>query len=131
MESGVELINLSHGVVYAPTNISTDKRNIGRTTLSYWQIGETQQYGTARGPIYRVDFVDIDNIGPATHIKIWGIDNLDSDAVLFPVTYLSQYPQVPIYLRKFEFIDSSGELVTETNEYTIIGYKKRVIPIAW
>jgi hypothetical protein len=131
MESGVELINLSHGVDYAPTNISTDKRNIGRSTLSYWQIGETQQYGHARGPIFRVDFVDLSGVSPATHIKVWGIDNIDSDAAIFPVTYISTNPQLPVYLRKFEFTDSSGNTVAPGGNYSAIGYKKRVIPIAW
>jgi hypothetical protein len=131
MESGVELINLSHGVDYAPTNISTDKRNTGRSTLSYWQIGETEQHGFARGPVFRVDFVNLSGVSPATHIKIWGIDNLDSDAVLFPITYITNNPQVPVYLRKFEFTNSSGTPVTPAGSYTVVGYKKRVIPIAW
>ena len=36
-----------------------------------------------------------------------------------------------IYLKKFLFCDSIGDAVDPVEEYTVVGYKKRVIPLAW
>lgn len=135
LESGTELITLQAGVNYEPTFVSTDKRvSPGTsTTLGYWQIGEFQQYGFARGPVFKIEFADISGIATATHVKIWGIDNKDSDAPIYPLAYFSGMTSpaiVHVYLKQFEFCDSAGVKVTES-DYLVVGYKKRVIPIAW
>jgi hypothetical protein len=133
--SGTELINLEHGVNYAPTFVSTDKRagRTERTTIGYWQVGEDQQYGHARGPIFKIEFADLSSISTATHVKIWGIDNKDDDAPIYPIAYFTSLTSpalVEVYLKKFEFCDSDGTPVIET-DYLVVGYKKRVLPIAW
>lgn len=133
--SGTEIIALESGIDYSPTFVSTDKRagRYERTSIGYWQIGETQQYGFSKGPVFKIEFADLSNISTATHIKIWGVDNKDSDAPIYPISYFTSMTSpalVEVYLRKFEFCDSNGEPVSETN-YTVVGYKKRVIPLAW
>lgn len=133
--SGTELLTLTSGVNYEPTFVSTDKRaaKYEKTTLGYWQIGELQQYGFARGPIFKIEFVDLSSIATATHVKIWGLDNKDSDAPIYPLTYFTAMVSpaiVDVYLKKFEFCDSVGTPVVET-DYVVVGYKKRVLPLAW
>ena len=135
LESGTELITLQAEVNYEPTFISADKRVPAgtSTTLGYWQIGELQQSGFSRGPVFKIEFADISGIATATHVKIWGIDNKDNDAPIYPLTYFSGMASpamVHVYLKKFEFCDSNGVTVTES-DYLVVGYKKRVIPIAW
>lgn len=134
LESGTELITLLNNTVYSPTFVSTDKRRPSTTptTLGYWQIGETQQYGFSRGPVFKVEFVDLSDVDAgATHIKIWGVDNEDDDAPIYPITYFSNNPTVHVYLRKLLFCDSAGNAVDPVGTYTIVGYKKRVLPLAW
>ena len=137
LESGTELITLDHNVIYAPTFISTDKRRGAgeRTSVGYWQIGDTVQNGFARGPVFKVEFVDIASIGAGvTHVKIWGIDNLDDDAPIYPIAYFKNTNisnTVNVYLRKFMFCNSTGVIRNPSGAYTVVGYKKRVIPIAW
>ena len=133
--SGTELLTLESGVNYEPTSISADKRvpAYEKTTLKYWQIGELQQYGFARGPIFKIEFADLSNVATATHVKIWGIDNQDLDAPIYPITYFTAMTSpalVEVYLKKFEFCDSDGNPVSET-DYLVVGYKKRVMPLAW
>jgi hypothetical protein len=133
--SGTELINLESGVNYAPTFVSTDKRagRTGSTTVGYWQVGEDQQYGYARGPVFKIEFADLSGISTATHVKIWGIDNKDDDAPIYPITYFTSLTSpalVEVYLKKFEFCNLGGTLVPET-DYLVVGYKKRVLPLAW
>jgi hypothetical protein len=133
LESGVELIELEHNVDYTPTFVSTDKRAAGGvTTIGYYQIGDLQQYGFARGPVFKVEFVNLSSAG-ASYVKIWGIDNLDIDAPVYPITYLAadKQPVIHVYLKKFIFCDSAGNPVTPSGEYTVVGYKKRVMPMAW
>jgi hypothetical protein len=134
--SGTELIELTHNVDYSPTFVSTDRR-VGpaeKSSLGYYQIGATQQWGFARGPIFKMEVVSLTGVGSPTHMKIWGIDNLDDDAPIYPLTYFSSASAaknvIEVYLKKFIFCDSAGVLVAPTN-YTIVGYKKRVLPIAW
>lgn len=134
LESGTELITLLNNTVYSPTFISTDKRkpSYASTTIGYWQIGETQHYGFSRGPVFKVEFADLSGLDAGvTHVKIWGIDNQDNDAPIYPVGYFSTTPTVHVYLKKFLFCDSAGEEVTPVGDYLVVGYKKRVIPIAW
>lgn len=132
LESGTELIKLVAGEDYAPTKTSVDKRN-GRqlnTSLSYWQIGANAQQGFSFGPVFKIDFVDLSTIS-ATHVKIWGLQNEDDTAPVWPLTYLAKFPTVHVWLKKFEFTDSDGEVEEETGDYTVVGYKKRVYPMVW
>lgn len=131
-----ELILLAHAgsaspeVTYAPTKISTDKRATpgAATTLYKVQIGSDMQHGIANGPVFRVEFVDLSSV-TATHIKIWGIDNLTDDAPIYPKTYLVNHPILDVFLRKFEFTDSSGSPVAPGGTYTIVGHKMRGLPL--
>ena len=133
LESGIELINVEVGLNYEPTYVSTDKRVLNYpTSLGYWQVGEIQQYGFAKGPIFKLDFVDFTNVGETiTHVKIWGIENKDDSAVLFPLSYLEKFPTVHIYLKKFIFCDSDGNEIAPEGDYNIIAYKKKVMPLVW
>jgi hypothetical protein len=137
INSGTELINLMAGENYSPTFVSADRRrpSTERTTVGYWQIGDTTQHGFARGPVFKVEFVDLSGVA-ANYIKIWGVDNLDNDAPIYPITYFSDTTApwrttIEVYLQKFIFCDVNGDEVAEEGDYTIVGYKKRVIPIAW
>jgi len=134
LESGTELITLINDTVYSPTFVSTDKRrpSTAPTTVGYWQIGETQQYGFSRGPVFKLEFVDLSSVSVGvTHIKIWGVDNEDNDAPIYPITYFNDNPVIHVYLRKFLFCDAAGESVDPVGSYTVVGYKKRVLPLAW
>ena len=134
MNTGAELITLVNQLNYEPTFISTDKRAPAGapTTIGYQQIGEVQQYGFAKGPVFKVEFVDFGTVTSPTHVKIWGIDNKDSDAPIYPISYLLNFPTITVYLKKFDFCDSTGASVApDAADYTIVGYKKRGIPIAW
>lgn len=133
LNSTTELITLAAGLNYEPTFVRTDKRipPSQPTTLGYYQIGEIQQYGFAKGPIFRVEFVDLSAVA-ATYIKIWGLDNIGDTGVVYPITYLTTWkPTMDIYLKKFVFSDVNGNEVLEANDYTIVGHKKRAMPIAW
>lgn len=134
LESGTELITLLNDTVYSPTFISTDKRkpSTAPTTLGYWQIGETQQYGFSRGPVFKIEFANVDDLAVGvTHVKIWGVDNQDSDAPIYPISYISNNPIIHVYLKKFLFCDAAGEPVEPAGDYLVVGYKKRVLPLAW
>jgi hypothetical protein len=137
INSGTELITLIAGENYSPTFISTDKRKASyeKTTVGYWQIGDTIQHGFSRGPVFKVEFADLSSV-TATHIKIWGVDNLDNTAPIYPVSYFSDITSpwkttVDVYLQKFEFCDGAGNITPAGGNYTIVGYKKRVVPLAW
>ena len=134
LESGTELITLLNDTVYSPTFISTDKRqpSTAPTTLGYWQIGETQQYGFSRGPVFKIEFANVDDLAVGvTHVKIWGVDNQDNDAPIYPISYISNNPIIHVYLKKFLFCDAAGEPVEPAGDYLVVGYKKRVLPLAW
>jgi hypothetical protein len=134
LESGVELITLDHGLNYEPTFVSTDKRvpSYQKTSLGYYQVGELQQYGFAKGPIFKIELVDVASAGTGvTHIKIWGIDNLDNTAPIYPIAYFTKFPIIHVYLKKFEFCDSDGVEVVPDGEYTIVGYKKKGMLSVW
>jgi hypothetical protein len=126
-----EIINLEAGINYEPTFIRTDNRlpaNVP-TTLGYLQIGELQQYGNARGPIFRIEFADTSTI-TATHVKIWGLDNADINAPIYPIAYLQTWrPILDVYVKKFIFCDASGtEIIEDPADYAIIGYKRKTMP---
>jgi hypothetical protein len=132
LNSAIEIITLTAGVNYEPTFISTDRRrpSSAATSLGYYQIGELQQYGYAKGPIFKIEFADLSSVN-AGYMKIWGIENIDDTLVpLYDITYLKNLKLFEIYLKKFEFCDSDGVPVEETI-YTVVGHKKKVMPFNW
>jgi hypothetical protein len=142
IESATELIQLEHyssggaNVDYIPTWISTDKRGQS-TSIGYWQIGSTEQHGITYSPVYKVIFADLSSV-TATHIKVWGISNTTDDAAIFPVAFFKGSvppnhgnPILDIYLNKFEFTDSVGTVVAPGGTYSIIGCKKKSMPISY
>ena len=133
LNSAIELIKLTAGVNYEPTFISTDKRRpTGMpTSLGYYQIGEVQQYGYAKGPIFKIDFADISNVSTATHLKIWGLDNVNDDVPIYSIDYLKT-KTFEIYLKKFIFCDGDGVVIEEElTSYLVVGHKKKVMPFNW
>lgn len=129
-----EIIQLNAGVNYEPTFIRTDKRRsaLETSTLGYYQIGELAQYGNAKGPIFRVEFADTSLVATASHVKIWGLDNDDTNAPLYPISYLNTWrPILDIYVKKFIFCDSAGVEVDEEGNYTVIGYKRKTLPTVY
>jgi hypothetical protein len=129
-----ELISIEAGLNYEPTIIRTDRRRYASetTSLGQVQIGELQQYGNAKGSIFKIEFVDLSSIATATHIKIWGIQNDDTNAPLFPISYINLAKRhIDVYLKKFIFCDSDGGEVDETGNYSAIGYKKNVVPTVY
>ena len=139
--SSTELIQLEHYssgppvVDYIPTWISTDKRGHS-TSIGYWQIGSEEQHGLTYSPVYRMIFADLQVTG-ATHIKIWGISNTTDDAALFPIEYFKRSAtkscaaELDVYLNKFEFTDSLGAVVSPGGTYSIIGCKKKSMPLSY
>lgn len=136
LSSAIELITLVHDTNYAPTFVSTDKRipSPNKTSIGYWQIGELQQYGFAYGPIFRIEFVNLSAVAP-THVKIWGLENQDDTAPIYPKSYLTnatfQNHKIDIYLKKFSFCNSAGVVAPPGGEYLVVGHKKKVMPLVW
>jgi len=129
-----EIIQLNAGVNYEPTFIRTDKRRsaLETSTLGYYQIGELAQYGNAKGPIFRIEFADTSLVATASHVKIWGLDNDDTNAPLYPISYLNTWrPILDIYVKKFIFCDSAGVEIDEDGNYTVIGYKRKTLPTVY
>jgi hypothetical protein len=141
LESGTELIQLEHYssatpvVDYIPTWISTDKRGHS-TSIGYWQIGSETQHGLTYSPVYKMIFADLSAV-TATHIKIWGISNTTDDAALFPIEYFKRSAtkscasELHVFLNKFEFTNSSGVNVAPGGAYSIIGLKKKSMPLSY
>jgi len=131
-----ELILLDDGVDYSPTFVSTDKRagRSGATSIGYHQIGVDQQYGFSRGPIAKIEFVDISAV-TATHVKVWGLGNEDDDAPIYPKAYFTSATSnrniIPVYLKKFIFCNSSGVEAAAGGAYTVIGHKLKTAPLTW
>ena len=126
-----ELIKLTNGVDYSPVWISTDRRQPDptKTTMVYSQVGgptAEDKIGNTYGPIFRVEFVDVASI-TATHVKVWGIDNTDDDAAIYPVAYLALNPKLDIWLKKIEFTDADG-LTVAGGTSIIYGHRKRTFP---
>lgn len=134
LNSAIELLKLVHDTNYEPTFVSTDRRrpSSASTSLGYYQIGSTQQYGQANGPIFKIEFVTLSALpGAATHVQIWGLENIDSEAPIYPVTYVTS-KTMDVYLKKFVFCNSSGVKQTvASNLYTVVGHKKKVMPFNW
>lgn len=131
--SGTEIIKLEHASIAVPERsyeqvfISTDKRAApgDRTTIGYWQIGgptAADKIGNANGPIFRVEFV---SVPASSYIRVWALDNEDSDVIVYPTDYLINNPKLDIWLKKFEWTDAAGATVTAPGSYTILGHRKR------
>ena len=134
MNYATEIIAVEAGVDYTPTFVRTDKRrqSTETTSLGYFQVGVLQQYGNARGPIFRLEFADLTNINSASHIKIWGKENDDINAPLYPIVYLlSVRTIVDVYLKKFIFCDANGNEIDESGNYRVMGYKRNVMPTSY
>jgi hypothetical protein len=132
--SSTEILTLENGISYAPVWIVTDKRisDPEKTTLKYPQVGgptTADKIGNANGPIYMIEFADLDSVVTATHIKILGLDNDDLNAALYPVAYLKLNPKVYVWLDQFEFTNSAGTPVAAGGAYTIFGHRKRKYPV--
>ena len=131
--SSTEILTLENAISYAPVWIVTDKRTSDpeKTTLKYPQVGgpdATDKIGNADGPIYMIEFADLGSV-TATHIKIWGLDNNDLNAAVYPVAYLALNPKVYVWLDQFEFTNAAGETVAAGGTFTIFGHRKRKYPI--
>jgi hypothetical protein len=130
----IELNNASSAspeLSYKPIYIVTDKRRVdpSKTTLKYLQVGgpeASDKIGNALGAIFKVEFVSVLGI-TADFIKIWGIHNDDTSAVIYPKTYLDG-KTLNVVLNKFEFTDSNGNPVAGGN-YTIMGHRKNTQPL--
>jgi len=141
LDSATELINLEHYssatpvVDYIPTWISTDKRGHS-TSIGYWQIGSEEQHGLTFSPVYKMIFADLTNV-TADYIKIWGVSNVSDDAAIFPIEYFersatkSGAAELSVYLNKFEFTNAAGDVEAPGGTYTIIGCKKKGMPISY
>jgi hypothetical protein len=139
LESATEIIELAHASTaspdldYSPVFISTDRRAApGQpTTLGYFQVGgpkAVDKIGNTYGPIYMVEFVDV----PASsYIKIWGLDNNDANAPVYPTDYLIDNPKMFVWLKKFEWTDVAGDPVTAPMSYKIFGHRKRTLPTVY
>jgi len=130
--SATEIINLTASTDYSPTFIRTDKRRsaLESTSLGYIQIGAAAQEGNAKGPIFKIEIADLSSV-TATHIRIWGLENDDTNAPIYPIAYLQLWrPIVDVYLKKFIFCDSAGVEASEST-YSIFGYKKKTMPTVY
>ena len=62
-------------------------------------------------------------------------ENRDDDAPIYPVAYLSSANaakgKIEVYLKKFIFCNSAGVLAAPGGAYTVVGYKKKSMPISW
>lgn len=131
--SATEILTLENAISYAPVWIVTDKRTSDpeKTTLKYPQVGgpdASDKIGNADGPIYMIEFVDLSAV-TATHVKIWGLDNDDINAPVYPISYILDNPKLHIWLDQFEFTDAAGSTVAAGGVYTIFGHRKRKYPI--
>ena len=131
--SATEILTLEPDVSYAPVWIVTDKRTSDpeKTTLKYPQVGgpdASDKIGNADGPIYMIEFADLSALATAEFVKIWGLDNDDINAPIYPIAYLRNNPRVYVWLDKFVFTDRFGQPVEET-KYTVLGHRKRKYPI--
>lgn len=139
LESATEIIELAHAssaspeLDYSPVFISTDRRAApGQpTTLGYFQVGGPtagDKIGNAHGPIYMMEFVDIPG---SSYIKIWGLDNKDSDAPVYPTDYLIDNPKMFVWLKKWEWTDASGVPAAAPGSYKVFGHRKRTLPTVY
>ena len=132
--SSTEILTLENGISYAPVWIVTDKRisDPEKTTLKYPQVGgptAADKIGNANGPIFRIEVLS----ATASYIRIWGLDNDDDNAPVYPITRFTDTGASPIlnvWLKKFEFTDVDGIPVDPvTVTYQVLGHRKRNYPI--
>jgi hypothetical protein len=122
---------MSPGLTYEPVWISTDRRisDPTKTTLKYAQVGgptAADKIGNAHGPIFRIEVLS----ATASYIKIWGLDNDDINAPIYPIsrfTASGANPILDIWLKKFEFTDVSGDPVS-AGTYKVLGHRSRHYP---
>lgn len=136
--SSTEIIELANAasaspeLSYEPIWISTDRRqpDASKTTLKYSQVGGPtagDKIGNSNGPIFMVEFVDVASI-TATHVKVWALDNDDSNAAIYPKAYLAANPKLNVWLKKFEFTNATGTPVAG-GTFKVYGHRKRTYPI--
>lgn len=132
--SSTEILTLENGISYAPVWIVTDKRisDPEKTTLKYPQVGgptAADKIGNANGPIFRIEVLS----AAASYIRIWGLDNDDSNAPVYPIsrfTGTGASPILDVWLKKFEFTDATGTPVTVLpGTYQVLGHRKRNYPV--
>jgi hypothetical protein len=139
LQSATEILELAHAssaspeMDYSPVFISTDRRAAPgeKTTLGYFQVGgpaAVDKIGNTFGPIYMVEFIDIPS---SSYIKIWGLDNDDLNAPVYPTDYLIDNPKVFVWLKKFEWTDSAGLTVSAPMSYKIFGHRKKTLPTVY
>ena len=130
--SSTEILTLENGISYAPVWISTDKRisDPEKTSLKYSQVGgptASDKIGNAYGPIFRIEVLDASE----SFIKIWGLDNDDDNAPVYPIarfTGTGASPILDVWLQKFEFTDVNG-IPVAAGTYQVLGHRKRKYPI--
>ncbi len=130
--SSTEILTLENNTSYAPVWISTDKRisDPEKTSLKYSQVGgplASDKIGNAYGPIFRIEVL----AGTASFIRIWGLDNDDDNAPVYPITRFTgsgASPILDVWLQKFEFTDASGTPVNP-GTFQVLGHRKRQYPI--
>ena len=132
--SSTEILTLENGISYAPVWISTDKRisDPEKTTLKYPQVGgptAADKIGNANGPIFRIEVLR----ASASYIRIWGLDNDDSNAPVYPIsrfTGTGASPILDVWLKKFEFTDATGTpVIVLPGTYQVLGHRKRNYPV--
>ena len=118
-------------LTYEPVWISTDRReqNPNKTTLKFSQVGgptAADKIGNAYGPIFRIEVLS----ATASYIRIWGLDNDNINAPVYPIgrfTSANGNPILDIWLKKFEFTDAAG-LPVSAGTYKVIAHRKRNYP---
>jgi len=118
-------------LTYEPVWISTDRReqDPNKTTLKFSQVGGPtagDKIGNAHGPIFRIEVLS----ATADFIQVWGLDNDDTNAPIYPTRrFTGEYgnPILDIWLKKFEFTDVDGVPVA-AGTYQVIAHRKRNYP---
>ena len=133
-----EILVLDAGTSYEPVWISTDRRtqDVTKTTLKYAQVGGPtagDKIGNAHGPIFRIEVL---NPGTATHIKVWGLDNDDNNAPVYPVTRFVGQPEsnifLDIWLKKYQFCSDAAGTVTDAGANALVmGHRSRHYPASF
>ena len=130
--SSTEILTLENGISYAAFWMIKDKRisDPEKTTLKYPQVGgptAADKIGNANGPIFRIEVLS----AAASYIRIWGLDNDDDNAPVYPITRFTgtgASPILDVWLKKFEFTNVDGIPVTAGN-YQVLGHRKRNYPV--
>ncbi len=120
-------------LTYEPVWISTDRReqDPNKTTLKYSQVGGPtagDKIGNAHGPIFRIEIVETTGV---SHIRIWGLDNDDTNAPIYPISRFTGSHgnnTLDVWLKKFEFTDHVGNIDPSVSSYVVYGHRKRNYP---